>query len=103
MPFPPYQNVVWTKRTPGIHDLPTEGHGGARYSANNSFTIPLPHVIKEQGKIGIMKTYWCCKKNSVTDWILNGIDFNPALVRCIKEEWDEWRDGLCIHRSTAGK
>lgn len=48
-----------------------------------------------------MVTYWCCKKNSVVDWISKGTDFDPALVPCRKAECDEWRDGCCIHMSTA--
>jgi hypothetical protein len=37
------------------------------------------------------------KKNSITNWILYGIDFDPTLTPCHKSECDKWRDGECIH------
>jgi len=27
-----------------------------------------------------MESYWCEKKNSIVDWINNGVDFDPALA-----------------------
>jgi len=50
-----------------------------------------------------MDSYWCEKKNSITDWVLYGIDFSPALVLCRKDECDQWRNGKCIHIRKAGQ
>jgi hypothetical protein len=50
-----------------------------------------------------MQTYWCCEKNSIVNWINNGVDFNPALVSYIKVECDQWREGECIQIRKAGK
>jgi len=50
-----------------------------------------------------METYWCMKKNSITNWILYGIDFDVALVPCKKTECDRWKGGVCIHICEAGK
>jgi hypothetical protein len=50
-----------------------------------------------------METYWCTKKNSITNWILYGIDFDVALVPCKKTECDQWRGGECIQIRKAGK
>ena len=44
-----------------------------------------------------METYWCTKKNSIVNWINNGVDFDPALIPCLKSECDQWREGKCIH------
>jgi len=43
-----------------------------------------------------MESYWCCKKNSITNWILYGMDFNPGLTPRLKDKCDLWRDGECI-------
>jgi hypothetical protein len=43
-----------------------------------------------------MESYWCMKKNSITNWILYGIDFDPALTPCLKDKCDLWRNGECI-------
>ena len=43
------------------------------------------------------------KKNSIVNWINNGVDFSPALSPCLKSECDMWRDGECIHIYKAGK
>jgi hypothetical protein len=48
-----------------------------------------------------METYWCMEKNSITNWILNGIDFDVALVPCKKTECD--MGGECIQIRKAGK
>jgi len=50
-----------------------------------------------------MESYWCMKKNSITNWILYGIDFDVALVPCKKIECDKWRSGECINISKTGK
>jgi hypothetical protein len=34
----------------------------------------------------IRETYRCLKKNSIVNWINNGVDFNPALIPCIRSE-----------------
>jgi hypothetical protein len=42
-----------------------------------------------------METYWCCKKNSIVDWINHGIEFTPELVTCKGSrcpEWKKWED-----------
>jgi hypothetical protein len=44
-----------------------------------------------------MESYWCCKKNSIVNWIKNGEDFDPALTPCLKSECDVWRDGECFY------
>jgi hypothetical protein len=43
------------------------------------------------------------KKNSITNWILYGIDFDVALVPCLKTECDMWMEGECIQIRKAGK
>jgi hypothetical protein len=42
-----------------------------------------------------MESYWCMKKNSITNWILYGIEFDVALVPCKKTECAGWRNGEC--------
>ena len=44
-----------------------------------------------------METYWCNLKNSIVSWIKWGMDFNPALIPCIKSEYERWKDCRCIH------
>jgi hypothetical protein len=51
----------------------------------------------------VMELYWGEKKNSVTDWRLFGIDFDPALVPCCIVECDLWRDRECIRIRKTGK
>jgi len=43
-----------------------------------------------------METRWCCRKNSITNWILYKQDFDPGLIPCIGDTCDRWRGGLCI-------
>ena len=50
-----------------------------------------------------MESYWCEKKNSIVNWITNGVDFDPALTPCLKSECAMWRDGECIQIRKAGK
>jgi hypothetical protein len=50
-----------------------------------------------------MESYWCTKKNSIVNWINNGVDFDPALTPCLKSECDRWDDGECIQIRKAGK
>jgi hypothetical protein len=42
-------------------------------------------------------------KNSIVEWINDGVDSDPGLIPCIKSECAMWRDGECIHISKAGK
>jgi hypothetical protein len=48
-----------------------------------------------------METYWCCKKNSILDWINHGIDFTPELLPCKGSDCPEWKkwesQGGCHH------
>jgi hypothetical protein len=43
-----------------------------------------------------MVSNWYTKKNSITDWILYGVAFNPALTLCHKSEFELRREGDCI-------
>jgi hypothetical protein len=53
-----------------------------------------------------MEKYWYCKKNSIIDNYLKP-DFNPALLPCIKEKCQKWREwksrGGCILLVKEGK
>ena len=49
-----------------------------------------------------METYWCLKKNSITYWIKNSVDFDPALTPCLKSECYMWDDGECINIRNIG-
>jgi hypothetical protein len=49
-----------------------------------------------------MESYWCMKKNSITNWILYGIDFDSSLIPCIKTECENWSGGMA-GASTYGK
>ena len=50
-----------------------------------------------------MESYWCERKNSIVNWINNGVDFSPALTPCLRSACDRWKDGECIHIRKAGK
>ena len=50
-----------------------------------------------------MESWWCERKNSIVNWINNGVDFSPALTPCLRSACDCWRDGECIHIRKAGK
>jgi hypothetical protein len=50
-----------------------------------------------------MESYGCEEKNSITNWINNGEDFDPALTPCITSECDMWKDGWCVHIRKVGK
>jgi len=50
-----------------------------------------------------MESYWCCKKNSITNGVLYGADLPLALTPCLKGECDLWRNGECIQIRKAGK
>jgi len=73
------------------------------YTKNN-FTPPsvLPSFWNES-RTRIMESYWCMKKNSITNWILYGIDFDPTLTPCLKSECTLWNNGWCIHIRKVGK
>jgi hypothetical protein len=43
-----------------------------------------------------MESYWSCKKNSITNWVLYGADLPLALTPCLKDKCELWRDGECI-------
>ncbi len=51
----------------------------------------------------IMKNFWCTKKNSVKDLIEKRIDFNPALLPCLKTECELWDNSECFHIRKAGQ
>jgi hypothetical protein len=40
-----------------------------------------------------MITYWCMKKNSIVNWIYNGVDFSPELIPCKRTAFPMWREG----------
>jgi hypothetical protein len=50
-----------------------------------------------------MITYWCTKKNSMKDLIEKGIDFNPALLPCLKADCDRWDNGEYFYIRKTGR
>lgn len=53
--------------------------------------------FKIHSKPGFMESYWCMKKNSIVNWINNGVDFDPALAPCLKSECQLWDNGKCFY------
>jgi hypothetical protein len=43
------------------------------------------------------------KKNSITNGILYGVDFDPALTPFLKDGCDMWRNEECIQIRKGGK
>jgi len=44
-----------------------------------------------------MDSFWCAKKNSIVNWINNGVAFSPALIPCKRSECEKGKNGECIH------
>jgi len=59
-------------------------------------------LFKVPGKISIMESYWCEKKNSIMD-LMNGKEIPLVLTPCLKSECEQWRRGECIQIRKAGK
>jgi hypothetical protein len=49
-----------------------------------------------------MQSFWGTKKNSLFNWLNNGVDFDPALTPCLKTEGDRWENGESISIGKAG-
>jgi hypothetical protein len=58
-------------------------------------------LFKIPGKISIMESYWCEKKNSIMD-LMNGKERPIALTPCLKSECEQWRGGEFIQIRKAG-
>jgi hypothetical protein len=69
----------------------------------NTISHPPQYSLLLESRTRIMESYWCMKKNSITNRILYGIDFDPTLTPCPRSECDMWRDGECIHIRKVGR
>ena len=52
----------------------------------------LPGILfQNKCRTRILVTYWCMKKNLIVNWINHGIDFDPGLIPCIKDDCPNWK------------
>jgi hypothetical protein len=64
-------------------------------------SVGLSHQNK--CRTGIMKTYWCSKKNSRINWINNREDSNPAVTPSLQAERSLGGEWGIYHHSQSRK
>src|SRR5512137_2776972 len=65
-----------------------------------NFTPSLTSLLLNRSRTRIMETCWCCKKNSMVNWINHGIDFTSEVVLCNGSgcpEWKKWESRRGCH------
>ena len=63
------------------------------YSFNIVSSSPCSEPLKIRPKSRCMKTYWCCRKNTMIEMMKDPHNFNSALLPCLKTECELWENG----------